>query len=117
MPAAYSRDLRDRLLRAHDAGLSDAEIARTTGVSCRSLERWRARVRPGRDLASLPRPGPRRRLTVEQEALLVTQVAACPDATLAEHRETLARHHGLTISRATVCRILQRHRLTLKKSP
>ena len=117
MPAAASRDLRERLLRARDAGLPAAEIVRTTGVSSRSRERWRARVRQGEDLAPKPRPGPHRRLTSEQEALLVAQVDACPDATVAEHREALAREHGLTISRATRCHILQRHHLTLKKRP
>jgi hypothetical protein len=47
MPAAYTRDLRERLLRATDAGLRDAEIAHTTGVRVRSLARWRASVRAG----------------------------------------------------------------------
>lgn len=115
MPAAYSRDLRERLLRAHDAGLDDAEIARTTGVSVRSLGRWRARVGEGKSLEPTPRPGPVRRLAPEQEGVLVAQVAACPDATLDEHRAQLATEHGLVISRATTGRILQRHRLTRKK--
>lgn len=117
MPAAYSRDLRERLLRAIDAGLSAAEIERTTGVSARSLRRYRALLRQGQDLAPKPIPGSGRRLTPEQEVLLVAQVDANPDATLAEYRETLHREHGLTISRATLCRILQRHRRTRKKSP
>ena len=117
MPAASSRDLRERLLRALDAGLSAAEIERTPGVSARTLRRYRALLRRGGDLAPKPIPGPRRRLTPEQEALLIAQVDAGPDATLAEHCETLQQEHGLTISRATLCRILQRHRLTLKKSP
>ena len=116
MPAAYSSDLRERLLRAHDAGLSDAEIARTTGVSLRSLGRWRARQVAGVSLAPKRSPGPPRRLTPEQEGMLVAQVADCPDATLDEHRTRLADAHGLVISRATTGRILQRHRLTLKKS-
>lgn len=49
--------------------------------------------------------------------LLVAQVSATPDATVAEHRDRLAAEHGLTISRATAGRILQRHRVTLKKRP
>jgi transposase len=115
MPAAYTRDLRERLLRATDAGLRDAEIARATGVSVRSLARWRATVRAGASLAPKTSPGPRRRLSAEQEQLLVAQVADRPDATLDEHRERLAAEYGLAISRATTGRILQRHRLTLKK--
>lgn len=117
MPAAYSRDLRERLLRARDAGLSPAEIARATGVSARSLARWRAQRDQGHSLPPRTSPGPRRRLSADQEALLVAQVATTPDATLAEHRDRLAAEHGLVISRATTGRIVQRHRLTLKKSP
>ena len=116
MPAAYSRDLRERLLRAHDAGLTDAEIARTTGVSLRSLGRWRARLVAGQTLSPTPRPGPARKLLPDQEARLIAQVADRPDATLTEHRERLAAEHGLVVSRATVGRILLRHRQTLKKS-
>jgi transposase len=115
MPAAYTRDLRERLLRATDAGLRDAEIARTTGVSVRSLARWRALQARGESLAPKPRPRPARRQTPEQEQLVIAQVADRPDATLDEHRERLAAAHGLSISRATTGRILQRHRLTLKK--
>ena len=115
MPAASSRDLRDRLLQAHDAGVSDAAIARTTGVSVRSLGRWRARRAQGQSLAPTPPPGLARRLSSEQEAHVVAQVAEPPAATLDEHRMRLAAEHGLRMSRATTGRILQRHRLTLKK--
>lgn len=119
MPAADARDLRERLLQANDASLSAAEIAHTVGVSARTLMRYRALLRPGQSLAPKPIPGARRRLTPEQEDLVVAQAEARPDATLAEHRERLADDHGLTISRATVGRILERHRLTLtlKKVP
>lgn len=114
MPAAYSRDLRERLLRARDAGLSPAEIERTTGVSARSLARWRAQREQGCSLSPRTSPGPPRRLSPEQERVLLDQVTACPDATVAEHRDRLAEEHGLVISRATAGRILQRHRVTLK---
>jgi transposase len=117
MPAASSRDLRERLLRARDAGLSSAEIERTTGVSVRSLARWRAQRDQGQSLAPKHSPGPPRRLSPEQERLLTDQVAATPDATVQEHRDRLEAEHGLVVSRATTGRILQRHRLTLKKRP
>ena len=117
MPAAYSRDLRERLLRAHDAGLSDAAIARTLGVSARTLSRYRALVRHGASLDPKPIPGRPRQATPEQEARLIAQVTDCPDATLAEHRDRLADEHGVSVSRSTVGRILRRHGLPLKKSP
>ena len=47
----------------------------------------------------------------------MAQVDTGPDATLLEHRDRLARAHGLTISRATLGRLLQRHRRTRKQRP
>ena len=114
MPAPYSRDLRERLLRAHDAGLSQAEIARMFGVSVRTQARWRARRRQGDDLAPRPIPGRPRRLSSAQEAQLVAQVAQQPDVTLAEHRDRFATEQSIVLSIWTVGRIL-RHGLPLKK--
>jgi transposase len=116
MPAAYSRDLRERLLQANDAGRSAAEIARALGVSARTLTRYRALLRQGASLEPKPIPGRPRSLDPDQEALLVAQVADCPDATLAEHRDRLAQEHGLSVSVWTVGRSLRRHGLPLKKS-
>ena len=48
----YSVDLRERLLRAIDAGLSQAEAARLFGVGTATIERWRRRQRGW--LADLP---------------------------------------------------------------
>ena len=115
MPAA-SRDLRERLLRARDAGLRAVEIERSTGVSARSRARWRAHRAQGRSLVPRTSPGPSRRRTPEQERMLVAQVAETPDATTDEHRLRLAQEHSLVISRATTGRILQRHRLTRNNS-
>lgn len=117
MPAPYSRDFRNRLLRAHDAGLSDAEIARTLGVSSRTLSRYRALLRRGASLDPKPIPGRPRALSPVQEGLLAAQVAACPDATLAEHRDRLAQDHGVPVSVWTIGRSVRRQGLPLKKSP
>ncbi len=117
MPAPYSRDLRERLLRAHDAGLSDAEIARTLGVSARTLTRYRTLLRRGASLDPKPIPGRPRALSPQQEGRLAAQVAACPDATLAEHRDRLAQDDGVSVSVWTVGRSIRRHGLPLKKSP
>ena len=117
MPAPYSRDFRERLLRAHDAGLRDAEIARTLGVSPRTLTRYRALLRRGASLAPKPIPGRPRALSPEHEDRLAAQIAACPNATLADHRDRLAREHGLSVSVWTVERSVRRHGLPLKKGP
>ena len=117
MPAAYSRDLRERLLEATDAGHTTAEIARTMHVSESSLRRWRARRRRGEDLTARAIPGRPRLLSAAHEDALVAQVADAPDATLAEHRDRFVAEHGQPVSVWTVGRVLRRRGLPLKKSP
>jgi transposase len=85
MPRAYSPDLRERRLRAESAGLSAAEIERITGVRISSLNRWRVRVDRGESLAPGHAPGRAPLIGPDQWDALRGQVAAQPDATLAEH--------------------------------
>ena len=58
----YSVDLRERLLRAIDAGLSVAEAARLFGVGTSTIARWRRLRRETGSLAAAPRPGRRPRI-------------------------------------------------------
>ena len=111
----YSVDLRERLLSAIDAGLSQAEAARLFGVGPATITRWRRRQRERGHLVPSPRPGRRRRIVVEQEAALHEQVRALPDATLAEHCARWEQTHGVRVSPATMSRLLTRLDLPLKK--
>ncbi len=118
MPRGYSRDLRERLLQARTSGLSAAEIERTIGVSASSVRRWVRLQAAGRALEPGRAPGRGRRITTVQEDLLRAQVAAHPDATLAEHSTRWAETTGTDpVSRATMCRALRRLGLPLKKRP
>ena len=112
----YPTVLRERLLRFLDAGHSQAEAARTFGVSLRSISRWRQRVVTG-DLAPKPRPGRTPLIRPDQAAALEAQGAAAPDATLAEHCAQWAETHGVRVSGATMSRVLAKLGLPLKKSP
>jgi transposase len=112
----YPAVLRERLLRFVDAGHSQAEAARTFGVSLRSITRWRQQAATG-DLEPKPRPGRTPRIGPDQAAALEAQVAAAPDATLAEHCQTWAQQHGVVVSLATMSRMLAKLGLPLKKSP
>lgn len=116
MPRSYSRDLRERLVQARAAGLSAIEIERTTGVSARSVRRWTRIDAAGHSLAPGQAPGRARRITADQDDHLRAQVAAEPDATLAEHCARWAETTGTPpVSQATMCRALRRLDLTLKK--
>ena len=113
----YSADFRDRLLRALDAGLSQAEAARTFGVPERTLRRWRQERRETGRSGPRARSGRTRAIPPAQEPALRAQVAKHPDATLAEHGAIWAQTHGIQLSTATLCRAIARVRLPLKKSP
>src|SRR4051812_33066184 len=104
MPRAYSRDLRERLLRAQDAGLAPDEIERTTGISRRSLRRWRATQASGGDLTPGCPSGRPRRITADQSQRLCAQATAHPDWTLAQHAAAFADATGVVVSSATVSR-------------
>ncbi len=112
----YSADLRERLLGAIDAGLPQAEAARLFGVGISSIKRWRARQLQTGTVLAAPRHGRPRRIGVTDEAALVAQVRAAPDATLAEHCATRAAATGVAVSPATVSRALRRAGWPLKKS-
>ena len=112
----YPTDFRDRLLRALDAGLARAEATRTFGVPDRTMRRWRQQRRETGTVAPQRRLGRQRRIGPAAEAWLRAQVAAHPDATLAEHCAHWAAAHGVTVSTATMSRALARLGLPLKKS-
>jgi transposase len=115
MARAYSLDLRERLLRARDAGVAPVEIERSFGISRRTQRRWVAQQRATGSV--VPRTGPGRppKLAPAVQAALRRQVAAHADATLAEHCERLAAEQGVAVSVATMSRQLTRLELPLKK--
>jgi len=117
MPRAYSLDLRERLIRARDAGLGEAEVERTLGVSPSTQRRWRRRVGDGTSLAPGTSSGRPRAIPPDDEADLRALVAAHPDATLAMHCARWAEAGKAAVSPATMSRALARLELTLKKRP
>ncbi len=115
MARGYSRDLRERLLRALASGVSAVEIARTTGVSTSSLRRWKHTQASGRSLEPGVSPGGPRKIGAADEPALRAQVATTPDATLAEHCARWTAAGQVAVSEATLSRALTRLGLPLKK--
>jgi transposase len=111
----YSVDLRERLLRAIDAGLGIGEAARLFGVGESTIRRWRRRLAARGDLAPAPRPGRRPRIGPALAPALEAQARALPDATLAEHCAAWERARGERLSTATMSRALRRLGWPLKK--
>lgn len=117
MARGYSRDLRERLLQAAASGLSLVEIEHRTGVSARSLSRWRRLQQAGVSLDPGHGPGAPRKIPVAENEALRAQVRAHPDATLAEQCATWALTGHPIVSTATMSRQLARLGLPLKKRP
>jgi transposase len=110
---AYSQDLRERVVRACDAGDGTREqIAARFDVSTAWIRRLLRRRRETGSFAALPCGGARRvKLNGPLRERLVVLVGEQPDATLEELRDRL----GAAVHRATVGRALIRLSLTVKK--
>jgi transposase len=79
-------DLRERIVAAVDAGLTQAQAAERFGVSLRTVERYLARRRATGSLAATEqRHGPEPTVRRQLQAWLPARLAAAADATLAEH--------------------------------
>jgi transposase len=113
MAAAYSMDLRTRVLKDADAGFSSKELAERYHVSRAWVDALKQRRRDTGVFAPLkPTKFRGRALATSDLDRLATVIAARPDATLAEIREALRTSAGLT----TIWRALHQLDLTFKKN-
>lgn len=115
MPAPYSLDLRIRIITALEAGQSVSGVAERFAVHPRTVRRYRQRWQREERLVPRRSPGRRRRIPREQEAQLLAQITAYPEASLAAHCQLWAERTGVSLSPATLCRTLQRLGWTRKK--
>jgi transposase len=113
MAAAYSMDLRTRVLRDSDAGLSSKELAARYHVSRAWVDALKQRRREtGAFAPRKPTKFRGRALAAADLDRLAAFIAARPDATLAEIREWLQTSAGLT----TIWRACHDLDLTFKKN-
>jgi transposase len=111
--AAYSLDLRERVLRAWDSGMDVYRVAAKYEVSRAWVHRLVQRRRETGSIAPRKQTKFRRRtLSAEQEERLVALVIARPDATLAELQAALPTVAALS----TLWRTLGRRGFTVKKT-
>ncbi len=114
MGKALSVDLRRRVLKASEEGMSARQAAARFGVGVSSAIRWIARARIG-ELA--PRPQGRRRASSldAHEGFIVGLIEERKDITLNEMVERLESEQSVRISRSALSAWLGRHRWTFKK--
>jgi transposase len=109
-------DLRERMVRAVEAGASRRATAARFGVSpscvIKLVQRWR---RVG-TLAPEPVRGGRRAKLADHAERVEALLAAAPDSTLAELQARLAAE-GIAVSPSAISRFLKACGLTRKKRP
>jgi transposase len=117
VPAAYSLDLRERVVDTVGEGASRRGAAGLFKVSVSTAIRWAKRLATTGSCAPLPSGGDHRSKALEQHKdWLLALVKEEPDATLAEIRTRLADTHGLKKSASCLWRFFRRHDVTFKKT-
>jgi putative transposase len=116
MPRAYSVDLRERVLRAHEAGEGSLrELAVRFRLSVGTVCGWVGIARREGRRAARAHGGGRRALGGADPQVLAALVAEQSDAMLRQYCARLAERTGVSVSPAAVCRGLGRLSLRRKK--
>ena len=113
--AAYSQDLRDRVLRGLERGEGATSIANRLEVSLRWVYHVKDRYEKEGERAAQKVGGYRRSRVAAMEPRIRAWIGAQVDMTLAELSERLA-EHGVTIKTTALWHQLDKWNLTLKKN-
>jgi transposase len=117
MPAAYSHDLRERVVAVVEAGVSRRRAARQFKVGVSTVIRWAARLAATGSYAALPSGGDHKSKAVEtHKDWLLDLVKAEPDLTLSEIHIRLQATRGLKKSFSCLWRFFARHDITFTKT-
>jgi len=114
--AAYSQDLRDRVLRSLERGEGTTSIARRFAVSVRWVDEVKRRYRRHAERCSRPVGGYRRSRVAEREPPIRAWIKKEADLTLAALCARLA-EQGVTMKVPALWHQLDKWNLSLKKNP
>jgi transposase len=116
---AYSNDLRRRIVESYESGEHTlAEVADLFQVSLATVKNFLRRNRETGSPDALPHAGGRKPALNEKARLFIREtLQQNNDLTLDELRRRLQARHKQTVSRPTMCRLLQALDLPRKKSP
>jgi transposase len=110
VPAAYSYDLRARVVNAVDEGASRRRAAAVFKVSAATVVRWTKRLAETGSRAASPTGGDHKSKAIEAHRdWLLAVVVAEPDLTTAEIQVRLKETHGLAKSTSCLWRFFARH--------
>lgn len=116
MPRACSNDLRERVVKAVEAGASCRAAALRFGVSPSSAIKWLARWRRHADVSPGSSRGRQRSPLHAYREWLLELNRTEPDLTLIEVRDRLAQVHGLAVAEASIWRFFAREEIRFKKN-
>lgn len=113
---ALSMDIRKKVMKAIEGGLSRRQAAARFDIGPSTAVRWAKRVELTGDVSPLKMGGDHRSQSIEAHAdFILGQIEAKPDLTIMELREKIRERHGLSFGYGTVWRFLERHGITRKK--
>lgn len=109
---AISDEIRSRLIKAHETGLSYGQISELYDVKKDTVYR----ICSFRQYTTKPRGGSKgRKINQETLGYLINLIESRADITLHEMKDALIQEKGLTVSVATIARCLEGSLITLKK--
>ena len=117
MGAAFSQDIRDRVIRAReDQGSTRQEVAEDLQVSVWYVDSVMKRRRMTGETRAKARNGGRRRVLAVHQDWIKVEVERQPDVTLDELCERLNRDRQVKSEASMMCRELAKMQLVRKKS-
>ena len=116
MAKPLSEDLRIRVVRAVDGGMSRRAAAERFGISVASAVRFAKEWREsGASRAKRQGGDQRSRRIEEHHEAIMRAIEAKPDMTLVEIAEMLEAEQGASFAPSSIWRFLDRHDVTFKK--
>lgn len=115
MAKALSEDLRERVIRAIEAGASRREAAERFGISVSSAVKWHRRWRETGSLTPGRVGNPGGRKLAPHRELILGLIDAQPDLTLHQLRQRLA-EHDIAIGFGSIWRFLDDEGISFKKN-
>jgi putative transposase len=115
MARPYSRDLRERVVRAVEGGLSRRQAAMVFELAASTVVEWVRVWRESGSLNAKPMGGDRNSRLKGERAWLLERVAAVPDLTLEEIRAELA-ERGIRVGYGSVWRFFAAEDISFKKN-
>jgi len=117
MTRPLSMDIRDRLVRAVDGGMTRRSAAKRFGVAASTAIKWVEQWQRTGVVAPRPRGGDHRSQRLETHAEeILGLIEQTPDITLSEIAAHLDEAHGIKAAPSSVWRLLDRHGMTFKKN-